>query len=41
MIIGDRTSIDPSSIDDGENCGRRTQELWEKISSLNAMVDSK
>ncbi|TFK84892.1 hypothetical protein K466DRAFT_588523 [Polyporus arcularius HHB13444] len=28
-----------SSIDDGENCGRRTQELWEQISSLNSNID--
>ncbi|RPD75615.1 hypothetical protein L226DRAFT_560124 [Lentinus tigrinus ALCF2SS1-7] len=28
-----------SSIDDGESCGRRTQELWERISSLNSTID--
>ena len=32
--------MDFSSIEDGEACARRAQELWEKISTLNTKVES-
>lgn len=32
--------MDFSSIDDGEGCARRVHELWERVSVLNAAVES-
>ncbi|PIL26252.1 hypothetical protein GSI_12008 [Ganoderma sinense ZZ0214-1] len=33
------TSMNFSSIDDGEGCARRAQELWEKLSAVNSAVE--